>query len=84
MLIVWDEPKRLANMDKHGFDFATLSLDYFASATIFAVRQHRLAAIGRLDGKAMCVVFVPMGAEALSVISMRPASARERTMLREH
>jgi uncharacterized protein len=24
MLIFWDEPKRLANIDKHGFDFAGL------------------------------------------------------------
>jgi uncharacterized DUF497 family protein len=25
MQIVWDEPKRLANLDKHGLDFADLN-----------------------------------------------------------
>jgi uncharacterized DUF497 family protein len=25
MKIVWDEPKRLANLDKHGLDFADLN-----------------------------------------------------------
>jgi uncharacterized DUF497 family protein len=28
MLITWDEPKRLANRDKHGLDFAALSYDF--------------------------------------------------------
>jgi len=26
--IVWDEPKRLANLDKHGLDFADLDLGF--------------------------------------------------------
>jgi uncharacterized protein len=25
MQILWDEPKRLANLDKHGLDFADLN-----------------------------------------------------------
>ncbi len=34
MIIVWDEPKRLANIDKHGLDFADLSLEFFERALI--------------------------------------------------
>jgi len=26
MKVLWDEPKRLANLDKHGLDFADLSI----------------------------------------------------------
>jgi uncharacterized DUF497 family protein len=29
MKIVWDEPKRLANLDKHGLDFADLNETFF-------------------------------------------------------
>jgi uncharacterized DUF497 family protein len=28
MMIVWDEPKRQANVEKHGLDFADLTLDF--------------------------------------------------------
>jgi uncharacterized DUF497 family protein len=34
--IVWDEPKRLANMTKHGLDFAALTEDFFADALILS------------------------------------------------
>jgi hypothetical protein len=29
MKIVWDEPKRLTNLAKHGLDFADLDTDFF-------------------------------------------------------
>ena len=29
MKIVWDEPKRLANLEKHGLDFADLTEVFF-------------------------------------------------------
>jgi uncharacterized DUF497 family protein len=28
MVILWDEPKRQANIEKHGFDFADLTEDF--------------------------------------------------------
>ena len=34
MMIVWDELKRLANIEKHGLDFADLTMDFFAAAAI--------------------------------------------------
>ncbi len=34
MRIVWDEPKRLMNIAKHGLDFASLTLEFFGAASI--------------------------------------------------
>jgi uncharacterized protein len=38
VLIFWDEPKRLANISKHGFDFADLDEALFLSAVIVTVK----------------------------------------------
>ncbi|MCL6706372.1 BrnT family toxin [Pseudomonas sp. R2.Fl] len=79
MEIVWDEPKRQQNLKKHGLDFAELDLGFFEEAAIIPAKQNRFLAIGELHGRIVAaVVFVPLGSEALSVISMRPASRRER------
>jgi uncharacterized protein (DUF4415 family) len=51
MRIVWDERKRLANIAKHGFDFADLSEAFFIDSAIVAVQHGRYMAVGRLlDG----------------------------------
>lgn len=42
MMVVWDEPKRLANLDKHGIDFADIGEDFFASALIGPARKWAL------------------------------------------
>jgi uncharacterized DUF497 family protein len=39
MRIVWDEPKRQANLEKHGFDFADVSDIDWASAIMRTVSQ---------------------------------------------
>lgn len=80
MLLVWDELKRLSNLDKHGMDFDHLDLAFFESATTVPARGNRLIAIGYTNG-ATTVVFAMLGAEAISIISMRPASERERRLL---
>jgi uncharacterized DUF497 family protein len=41
MKIVWDEPNRLANLDKHGLDFADLN-ETFLMARWFAVSPQAL------------------------------------------
>lgn len=82
MRIVWDEPKRLANLDKHGFDFADLTMTFFADAVVRPTRAGRLQAIGRHAGVPVSVIFRPLGREALSVISMRDASRKEREAAR--
>jgi uncharacterized protein len=63
MRIVWDEPKRLANLDKHGLDFADLNETFFDSALVLPAYNKRWAGIG--------------------VISMRPASRKERRLYAE-
>lgn len=34
MMIVWDEPKRLTNLAKHGLDFADLDETFFLSSRV--------------------------------------------------
>lgn len=82
MRITWDEPKRLANLAKHGLDFADLDLEFFAGSLVTPSRDGRFVAIGRSKGRiVVAVVFRPLGSQALSVISMRPASRKERRLL---
>lgn len=82
MLIVWDEPKRLANLDKHGLDFALVDLDFFAGAVVIQAKKRRFKAIGYLDGVlTVVVVFAPLGQEAVSIVSLRRAKASERSLL---
>jgi uncharacterized DUF497 family protein len=38
-------------------------------------------AVGYVEDRSLAIVFRPLGREALSVISMRPAGARERSLL---
>ena len=81
MKIVWDERKRLANVEKHALDFADITVDFFWTAKAFPVRTGRLKAVGLIQGKATTVIFRPLGTEGVSIISMRPASLRERNKL---
>jgi uncharacterized DUF497 family protein len=78
MEIVWDERKRLANLTKHGLDFADLTLEFFASAKASAAKRNRLIAVGMLADGTITVIFITLGSEGISIISMRPASAKER------
>lgn len=84
MKIVWDEPKRNANIEKHGLDFADLDEAFFADAIIREAHSGRYKAIGHLADGTIAVVFAALGTEGISVISMRPASARERSLLDDH
>ncbi|MDE2332637.1 MAG: BrnT family toxin [Bradyrhizobium sp.] len=80
MKIVWDSPKRLANIAKHGMDFATLTEDYFANALVVSAKSGRYRAIGKDANRVIAVVFAVLGLEGISVISMRPASKKERRL----
>lgn len=81
MRIIWDEPKRRANIAKHGMDFAELTASFFEEAIIVPGKAGRKVAIGWFDGIGIVVIHVIYGAEAISVISMRVASQRERKIL---
>lgn len=81
MKIVWDEPKRIANIEKHGLDFAALSFEFFLASVVTPAKDGRSKAIGRLADGTVVVIFVTLGTEALSVISMRPARKDERSLI---
>ncbi len=81
MKIVWDEPKRRANIEKHKLDFLDLSLEFFLSARVGPAKRGRFKAIGMLEQNIIVVIFASLGAEAISVISMRPARKDERSMI---
>lgn len=70
MKIVWDEPKRRANLDKHGMDFADLNETFFDNALVLATYRNRWRS----------VIFATRGTEGVSIISMRPASKKERDL----
>ncbi|MGU3329355.1 BrnT family toxin [Methylobacterium mesophilicum] len=88
MRIEWDEAKRQQNLlpepDGHGLDFADARdrFDFDAAVVVptYPGRdgRPRFIAIGWFDDHLRSLVFSPLGAEALSIISFRPASRRER------
>lgn len=78
MKIVWDEPKRLANLDKHGMDFADLNETFFDTALVLASYANRWRAIGVNIRGVIAVIFARRGLEGVSIISMRRASKKER------
>jgi uncharacterized DUF497 family protein len=81
MIILWDERKRAVNLAKHGMDLAALTVEFFLGSMVVPAREGRSMAIGRLDPDTIVVVFMVLGEEGVSVISMRPASARERRLI---
>ena len=79
MPIVWDERKRRLNIVKHGIDFAFVEGAFdFAEAFYTAARDDRVKAIGLFDGRVVVLIFRPLGEEAISLISLRIASKKER------
>jgi uncharacterized DUF497 family protein len=94
MLMVWDEPKRVRNLaappEGHGLDFAD-ARDRFEWDTAMIVPSYpskhggqRSLAVGFLDDDLVALVFSLLGTEAVSAISLRPASNRERRAYVSH
>lgn len=81
MMIVWGEPKRLSNLAKHGLDFVDLDEGFFLLSMVVPAKNGRHMAIGRLANGTIAVVFAVLGSQGVSVISMRPASRKERSLL---
>jgi uncharacterized DUF497 family protein len=79
--IVWDEPKRLSNLDKHEMDFADLTIDFFERAALYPAKGGRTMAIGTVDDEVVTVIFGRLGSEAISVVSMRIAGVKEKRLL---
>jgi len=78
--ILWDEPKRAANLDKHGMDFPDRNESFFGNALVLATYRNRWRAIGINSGGVISVIFATRGAEGVSIVSMRPGSKKERTL----
>lgn len=76
MVIVWDEVKRRANLEKHGIDFADIGEAFFVSAVLRPAKNGRFSALGFMNG----AIFV-LGPEGISIISARPASRSERNLM---
>jgi uncharacterized DUF497 family protein len=90
LLVVWDEKKREANIDAHGLDFAAAErLFDWNGAVVWPAHpgkrgEYRYRAIGLFGGERLVtVVFSPLGMEAMSIISMRAASAKGRRIYAE-
>lgn len=82
MEITFDTAKRDTNKAKHGFDFADLDMAFLEASIALPAKGDRMMAIGWFQGAIIvAVVFRPLGSEALSVISMRRASRKERMVL---
>ena len=84
MLMFWDEPKRKTNIEDHGLDFSD-ARDRFEWDTALVGNTYpgkdgraRFLAIGYLDDDLVALIFSQLGTEALSAISLRPASKKER------
>jgi hypothetical protein len=75
----------LANLDKHGLDFADLDVTFFEDALV--IPSHKLSrrwvAIGVSIRGVIVVVFARLGREGISIVSMRPASRGERRLYAE-
>jgi uncharacterized DUF497 family protein len=82
-IVVWDEHKRSQNVARHGIDLAEVELFDWQTALIGrtysgARGQPRYKAVGLLAGRLVGFIFSPLGSEAISAISLRPASRKER------
>ena len=81
MKITFDKSKRLTNMEKHGFNFADLDIEFFARSIVVPAKDGRSMAIGEFKGTVIiAVVFRALGSEAITIISMRRASRKERSL----
>ncbi|MBY5648408.1 hypothetical protein HFO45_09065 [Rhizobium leguminosarum] len=81
MKISWDEAKRIANLQKHGFDFEDVYSFDWKNAVITTSHGGRFKAIGYYEDGTAVVVYALLGSEAVSIISFRPASNKERKVL---
>lgn len=86
MFIVVPEPKRIANLAKHGIDMndfeGGFSWEWYVILPAKRSRTGRARErfVGMLNGALVSTVVSPLGSEALSVVSIRPASDGERAV----
>ena len=81
MFITFDPPKRAATLEARNLDLAMVTEAFFQTAKIEPGKKDRLIAVGLIDGRPYAVVFRPLGTEAVSIVTMRVASRKERRLL---
>jgi uncharacterized DUF497 family protein len=77
----WDEPKRQANLAKHGLDFADAEKVFARPMVIFQDAridngEQRMIGVGLLDYLVVLIVHVE-NEETIRIISMRKADGNE-------
>lgn len=83
MKITWDERKRTLNREKHGLDFHDM-LDFdwdncrFEETSPSAHGHARVLVIGPMRDITVAAIVAFLGSEAVAIISMLPANAKER------
>lgn len=90
MRFTYGQPKRQANIAKHGIDLAefemAFSFDRFLTIMIKSSRtgRKRFKLIGSWHGQTVVVAIVsPLGSEAIDVVSVRLANAKEKARYAE-
>ena len=81
MFITYDPPKRAATLKARNLDLAMVTEAFFATAKVVPGKKGRFIAVGRIDGRPYAVVYKPLGTEAVSIVTMRVASRKERRLL---
>jgi uncharacterized protein len=66
-----------------GLDFADLDETFFDKALVRPTHSGRWRGVAMGTHGVIAVIFFALGAEAISVISMRPASSQERKLYAE-
>jgi len=84
MKIVWDEHKRISNLDKHGLDFEDVGGVDCGTAIIEPTYGNRFKAIAQLQDGTTVIIYASLGSEAISIISFRYASLRERKLYHDN
>ena len=80
-MVIWDEPKRQANLRKHGLDFAGCDAVFDHPVVTIEDRraaygEQRIQLLGWLDGGVVHLTYTERG-ETLHAISLREATRNE-------
>ena len=83
----WDEPKRVANLEKHGLDFADVAALAWETARVLVDDRRdygevRYRAVGLYKGRPHFVAFAIRG-QKIRLISFRRANDKEVTLYGE-
>jgi uncharacterized protein len=85
MRFEWDEPKRLANLAKHGLDFLDADLIFRAALYSYPSErpgEDRWVTVGLLEGREVALVWTARG-DAIRLISFRRARREETRQYRQ-